>query len=327
MITLPTDIVHKIEWCENLLQRLDATISEFLSSSPVIAEPFVPNWNDSSEASPNRTYWQIRIKKRFETPSELPLLAGDFIQNLRSCLDYLAHALVISTGGTPKVGGFGTSFPILEERKPKPPKITGCDSELVNVLIETLQPYNSPSPEEHPLFRINALANEFKHRELRMPVGLAGYPANFAILDKTVSPVEGAAMPNLRFISDGDYLDPLMFPFRTGIKPEVMAEFKCIVSLDPSKRPLYSVTAELDYYLRYVRDDLIPSFRDFFDVSWPEDVFNRGEVEQPQPDIGELSLPQIQQSFHDFYQKVSGGDPDAHVMVMSLVEGLNTETS
>lgn len=327
MIPLRADIAHKIEWCESLLQRIDALNQIYIDNEPARAEPFRADFEEPGRTLPGREFWQLKVKVQVQPPREISFLAGDFFQNLRSCLDYLANALVVSSGGVPKTGGFGTSFPILEVRKDTRLKMSGCTNKSILGIINDLQPYQDEFPRQHPLFRINEFANEYKHRELRIFAGLAGYPANFALVDRTAPVIEGAALANMRFVHDDDRLDPLMFPFRQGVTPEAVADFETVVTLDSTERPIYSITDELDFYLRYVRDYVVPRFRNFFDAEWPEEVFSQQPIFSLRSAGGVTSSEKIIESFKHFFEKLTQGVEEPHIVILGPVTGLNTEPS
>jgi hypothetical protein len=95
-------------------------------------------------------------------------LVGDAVHNMRSALDYLACGLVTTNGGRVTSQ---TQFPIYGSKKAfdkgAPRRVAGmatCPASM----IETLQPYYSPTPDEHPLAILAFLSNQDKHRALHV---------------------------------------------------------------------------------------------------------------------------------------------------------------
>ena len=323
MIALPSDLEHKITWCERLLQELDRELIAFAATSSVEPEAYVDNYLEIPDTADGRKWWHLRMRIKEQPDPHLALLAGDFVQNLRGALDYLAHALVKTTGGSASSGMGGTTFPILKKRKTTLPSLKGCSSEAVSKIVDQFQPYQLDDPSKHPLSLLNELNNMYKHRSIKLVVGLAGFPANYALIDTSTKPFEGVVQPVLRHMTDMDRLDPVMYPFRPGIVPTVIGDFTVVTTLHPSVHPLASVVEDLDYYLRYVRDYLIPSFKPFFDEPWPEEYFKLSS-EVPRPYKRKLpTVDEIVDSASKFFLMVTQGDPEEHnVIIMELVPGL-----
>jgi hypothetical protein len=119
--------------------------------------------------------WHV-IRIRFkDIPDDIPLIFGDLLYCLRSSLDQLIWCLakINATPGYPE----HTQFPILEERdNPRFNRQTrGMPAKALEI-IESLQPYNAPTPDrirENLLWRLNKLCNIDKHT--RIPVhGVSG---------------------------------------------------------------------------------------------------------------------------------------------------------
>jgi len=324
MTQLPDDIVHKIQWCEKLLNDIADMVQEFADNSPTSLVAFAdPNLN-SNRPDDGMTLWQLKTVSTCKPPAHLTMLVGDFVQNLRSSLDYLARAVVIATGGTPVDKGAGTSYPILLKAPKKAISITGCDHELVSFLLEGTQPYRIREPMSHPLARLNFLANEYKHRELRIAVGLAAFPSFFALADRSCKPFRGVAIANMRFMSHDDVLDPLMYPFTKGVVPEAIGEFVPLLTLDTSYTPIVSVWEELNFYLAVVRHEIIPSYRGFFDGVWPEEL-RPAILPQPYYPARVSNVDVMINGMKTFYRENFGEFGDSEVKVMPMYEGLNTE--
>lgn len=324
MIELPDDIVHKIQWCEKLLEDISEMIYEFGMSEPNAVEAFVDPELNSARPKDGLTIWQLRTISSKKPPVKLSLLVGDFIQNLRSSLDYLARALVVTTGGTPVDKGAGTSYPVIMKNPRKTISIAGCDDERVSSLLEGTQPYQIEDPSVHPLARLNFLANEYKHRELRISVGLAGYPSYFALVDRSSKPYKGVAIANMRFMGDNDVLDPLMYPFSEGVIPEAIGEFRPLLTLDTSYTPILDVWEELNFYLAVVRHEIIPSYSGFFDGLWPEEL-ERAMLPNPFYQDRVPSAETLIRGVTSFYRRNFGEFGESEVKIMPMHKGLNTE--
>ena len=106
-------------------------------------------------------------------PARFGLIAGDFLQNLRSCLDYLVWQLALSNRAVPSKRD--SAFPVCKSedswRKCYKRKLCGVPENAAKI-IESLQPYtarqmgNSPQPMEI----LDELTNENKHRQVLMTV-------------------------------------------------------------------------------------------------------------------------------------------------------------
>lgn len=107
-------------------------------------------------------------------PEDFGLVLGDAIHNLRSALDHLAHAVVVSQGGTPNRN---TGFPILMTA-PKPKKngsspLANLDpsvDEAVRREIDAVQPYHRDDPSLHELAVLHSLDITDKHRRLVLAI-------------------------------------------------------------------------------------------------------------------------------------------------------------
>ena len=105
---------------------------------------------------------RIRIA---DVPDRIPLIAGDFINCLRSSLDHLVWSLAKLTKPYPR----GTQFPILEVKNEKTfdQATKGVPTEARRI-IESLQPFRVGQRllKSHLLWRLNKLCNIDKHRRI-----------------------------------------------------------------------------------------------------------------------------------------------------------------
>jgi hypothetical protein len=98
-------------------------------------------------------------------PPKFGLIAGDLIQCLRTCLDYLVWELVLAGGGQPNQKHM---FPITTSKsnfadQVKRRRLDGIDQAAI-VEIEKLQPYNWTGDGASPLFAIDELSVINRHR-------------------------------------------------------------------------------------------------------------------------------------------------------------------
>ncbi len=89
---------EKASWAEGHLKRLETLVQSFVDSHPYAARHTVQQ---------SQNQWHLVFT---EAPDRrIPLVAGDFLYNLRACLDHLACALV------PSANRRSVSFPIIRQ--------------------------------------------------------------------------------------------------------------------------------------------------------------------------------------------------------------------
>lgn len=109
----------------------------------------------------------------FPPPERLHTLVGEFLHDLRSCLDHLAWQLVFANSGTPDEQ---TKWPILKTGPTAnkqgirpPPHVSGGASGTTLALIDREQPYTwGASFYKHPLWMLERLAIIDRHRHITM---------------------------------------------------------------------------------------------------------------------------------------------------------------
>jgi hypothetical protein len=114
-------------------------------------------------------YFEVRLP---EPPAAIGLIVGDFLHNLRSCLDYLVWQVVRSN--PPHTPSRRNMFPICQsqsafDEQVKRRRLDGVPLEAVGV-VKSLQPFDSP---EHPLALLDELYNADKHRDLNLAIFVA----------------------------------------------------------------------------------------------------------------------------------------------------------
>lgn len=121
-------------------------------------------------------------------PPEIPLIAGEIIQNLRSALDHLAYQLYcIGTKGA--TVNKQIAFPIAESKlkydEIKPSRTKGMSSAAI-AAIDAVQPYGGGND---VLWHLHALNNIDKHR-LILTVGSAVHSADLGSVMQQKAPKE-----------------------------------------------------------------------------------------------------------------------------------------
>jgi hypothetical protein len=141
-------------------------------------------WRDAYDATveldaqTNELLVSMIVRER--PPPEWGPLLGDFVHNLRSALDHLAIALVLSNKPTAKINQ--TAFPMfakdpLRSNAPASDKaawkkrISGMTAQQV-AAINAVQPFNNPlqAGRTDTLTVLNSLSNTDKHKRL-IPIG------------------------------------------------------------------------------------------------------------------------------------------------------------
>jgi hypothetical protein len=170
---------------------------------------------DSIEGKKKRHIWRLRFTAKPD--SRLPLIAGDFLYNVRAALDYLIAALVPSSERS------HVMFPCLYEpiwqipfkqgenqdrtdsRQKWNTTVRKMPDEAVTIL-KSLQPVNEAAnfPNFHVLGMLNRLSNRDRHRQLTVlawglkDVSLEAYNAGGSRLD-----FGGDNLDDLSGIQDG----------------------------------------------------------------------------------------------------------------------------
>jgi hypothetical protein len=234
---LPEQIQWKLYRAKQHYEELVAAVGPWMNADP---GHLVPSPNSTSE-NPIFTY----VNKE-RVPARFGLIAGDYLQNLRSSLDYLVWQLILANGKTPHKTN--TAFPICKSAKSwkdaKPHRLAGVPEKAVD-LIEKMQPY----PERRnryiplPLEVLDELTNENKHRQVLF-TSLASImkpdePCPFPHIELEITRVRGGdVVPGERLLA---YL-----AFQEGIVKGV------------------EVTVSLQILANYIGLEVLPLFDEFF---------------------------------------------------------------
>ncbi|MBF4597163.1 hypothetical protein ITJ50_00985 [Curtobacterium sp. VKM Ac-2889] len=268
-IALPESIVTKVERAEHLVRELDQMCQIYDESRPIelVAERL------PTSDIPGNDIWGVRARVVKQPPREVAAVAGDIAHNLRSSLEYLARALVVTNGGEPiDTGRQKTQFPIVNWSDLT--KLTihgGVEAEAMDV-VRSVQPGPDGASSRHPLAVLGALNNEDKHHAPLVTAGGTASPAAFIIRTVEADPV-GIISPLARWLRDGEWAVKPCFPLPADAEVVVESTISSVVTLEGDSLTMPSIVNDFDYLLRFVRGVLLPKFRRFFDEPWPDDVF------------------------------------------------------
>jgi hypothetical protein len=190
---------------------------------------------------------------------------------MRASLDYLAEQLVLSNSGIPTDH---TAFPIWESAltesgkvRKNPAGIPGA-SVAANTLVDTLQPYHVPTPQNElqMLALLSRLCNIDKHRHLHLIVGRIFDPA--VVL---VSQSSGRALSLPRtfheFFPLKDNTEIALVPSNgaeLGTEVQMYGNIPTFVAFqEPPALKGGDIARILDMFLESLKVSFIPSFEPF----------------------------------------------------------------
>ncbi len=189
------------------------------------------------------------FREKIPVPARIPLIVGDFLQNVRSALDYLIWELVIANGNTP---GQHNAFPIdltlaaYQSSLTKRRRLEGIDNRAA-AIIDVMQPYhckNDAEKENAPLVILDRLTNINKHRRVLL-----------ATIGSTTAPVGDPP----RFYINVDYT------VRTG--SGIIKEANSMVAfVTLSESPIkgLEISGAIDALARFVIEETLPPFEKLF---------------------------------------------------------------
>jgi len=145
----------KIERAKKHIKVLDAELDTFCNTKAYVL---------ATKEKPEIEHVTLYIAEIHPIPSELPLIIGDAIHNLRSALDHLVWQLIEAAGGTPNRD---TYFPICQSPQQYASAIGKGEIKTVSSgaekLIREMQPYIAG---DNPLWYLHQLDIADKHRLL-----------------------------------------------------------------------------------------------------------------------------------------------------------------
>lgn len=180
-------------------------------------------------------------------PARFGLIAGDYLQNLRSVFDYLVWQLILANGKTPHETN--TAFPICKSEKTfkeaQDRRLCGVPDEAVK-LIEKLQPFPERNPGNRPqtIYILDELTNANKHRQVL-----------FTTLNTVLKPEMGVPFPHIE-------LEVIRHRGGDSIPGERLLAY---LAFESSIVQGLEVTATLSALMDWVGFDILPQFKKFFD--------------------------------------------------------------
>jgi hypothetical protein len=198
-----------------------------------------------AESTPDKRLYVF--KEKSPLPAHIGLICGDCLQCLRSSLDYLVWELVLAS--KIKLPGRNNMFPISLNEKDyksalvKQLRLDGVDPKAITI-IDSLQPYLLAKPEESPLALLDALTNLNKHRRVIF--------SNLAACE--VEP-------------------PIPFPCLMGTMRTVLPDGEFVserqlwgfVTIQDGAVKDIEITMFLNTLARYLEDEVLPLFEEFFE--------------------------------------------------------------
>jgi len=172
-MSMPERIPQQIQWkfyrAKQHYDELRDVLREYWKSTPVKLnkDPHTPNG--------------YIVQSETDPPARFGLIAGDFLQNVRSCLDYLVWQLVIANCETPNRGN---QFPVCDspgkwKENMERNRLAGVHPDAID-LIRSFQPCfdEESTTAPHPLSVLEELVNENKHRQvLFTAIALGQFPS------------------------------------------------------------------------------------------------------------------------------------------------------
>jgi hypothetical protein len=180
---------------------------------------------EAPESTPRNQIFGYKLNG--DVPARFGLIAGDFLQNMRSSLDYLVWQLVNANKRRP---GTFNAFPICltlegwEKSLLKHDRLRGVHSEAL-AEIKALQPCFSDSPKALPLTVLETLTNHNKHRA-SLATGVLALRAPVVKL-----PLAHAEFQVSRMV-DGRMVDGERFIAYVALKEEIVEKMEILITLD-----------------------------------------------------------------------------------------------
>jgi hypothetical protein len=251
-------VTYKIVRAQEHLQTFESEAARYYQTNPakVVRQ---------SEGAPDQ--YVGRVVTEGPIPARFPIILGDFLQNLRSSLDYLVWELVLAAKNTP---GKHNMFPIcptpqaFQDAVSKQRRISGIAPDAVTI-IERLQPYNCGDFKQSVLWFIDDLCNINKHRRVlltRMHGGIAPEGTETKIVDG-----QAWFKTDIAKIQDDAKIGPFPIvngPLGTGVQVPMNLHIMAFIAFDEGTAKGKHVTAMLGGVLHYVYEEVIPLFGEFF---------------------------------------------------------------
>lgn len=235
-------VVKKVDWAKHHLDLLDGELKKYVSTGPYITTA----WDDH-EAGEH----VIELDSR-EPPDEVGLILGDFVSCLRGSLDHLATSLAILGGAKNQ----RASFPVLGIRNSSSwrnftASVEGIPTEAIAV-IDSFQPYHRGDLyKDTELWKLHRLWNIDKHR--RIPI------------HSTRATMKISCPPDVPFrVGVAGTAGFARVPLRDKERFYLQEEAIGTVQFGEDEEGVIVPYQELSGIYLFVRNQLIPAFKDFF---------------------------------------------------------------
>jgi len=253
-MTVADPVIYKIIRAQEHLQALETDLGEYFKKHPakVVRQ---------HEGSPDE--YHGRVVADVAIPMRLQLILGDFLQNLRSALDYLVWELVLAAKNTP---GKDNMFPIcstldrFNDAAFRRGRLGGVP-DVAKTVIECLQPYNRGDFEKSILWVLDDLCNINKHRRVpltRLDGGIAPDGTETKIIDG-----QRFIHTDLAAVAGNAKIGP--FPMIDGkVKMPVNLNIIAFIAFDEGPAKGMEITTVMRGMLEYVHLSVLPLFNEFF---------------------------------------------------------------
>ena len=196
-------------------------------------------------------------------PARLPIIVGDFLQNLRSALDYLVWELVGAANNQPSRENM---FPICStldafKAQIKRGRLQGMAPDAI-AEIQSLQPYHLGQDfDKSTLFVIDDLCNINKHRRILLTSVHGGSVPfdEFQTVDIGGQPMVKIDVSRL---NKDAKIGP--FPIVDGTKVQVNSQVVAFIAFDEGAVKNMEMTHLMMSMMMFIRDEVIPKFERFF---------------------------------------------------------------
>ncbi|PKB58314.1 MAG: hypothetical protein BZY83_07830 [SAR202 cluster bacterium Casp-Chloro-G2] len=207
----------------------------------------------------NDDWLEIHIEIIKDTPRSLGFIFAECIHNLRSVVDNVIWQLGQKHGTPDRI-----SFPVTVHCKYFTPLLTDKTNTLSLLptkalkVIEELQPYHRGNPQDHPLWILNRLWNDDKHRT---PVVVATI-SNDTVLDVQAGGIGQWFGP---MSLDHDFqLMGVAIPKYVKIDPELHFTHEVILKINGQVAGGTNARELLLKLHDFVRDEIVEKFKPFF---------------------------------------------------------------
>lgn len=247
-----SNIILKVHRSHDLLTELEPAYAKFINENPFQLRTDLDKEN-------RRFSYHIHGLK--EVPIEIRIRAGEVITHLRSALDQMIWQLSLFFEKEPSKK---TQFPIcetIEKFKEQRIQIRALPEELKKI-VEEFQPFNYENPQTHPMWVLNRLANDDKHRFITIvnssAVGFGAQLEDGIAIEHPIGPVrDGSKILEIDF--SGYHSD-----FTSEVEAKLNLSFKLGICLqlenDQTLRPVKSTLLGLGELVVNVANRFYPYF-------------------------------------------------------------------